>query len=117
MKLWKAISTIFVFTAFFTFDADETYAQFAKTSPQIKILNNYGSIPFEDGKTVIAEVKFIGLDTDYEDYDEAIGKRIPESDLERVIELVKPSNLEPTLGNVAKPECFIDEMKYAHLSV
>ncbi len=80
MKLWKAISTIFVFTAFFTFDADETYAQVAKTSPQIKILNNYGSIPFEDGKTVIAEVKFIGLDTDYEDYDEAIGKRIPESD-------------------------------------
>jgi outer membrane protein insertion porin family len=34
----------------------------AQSPKQIKILNNYGEIPFEDGKTIIAEVSFTGLD-------------------------------------------------------
>ena len=43
-------------------------------------MNNYGHIPFEDGKTLIAEVKFIGLDSDYEEYDETVGRPIPKSE-------------------------------------
>ena len=36
----------------------------AQNSQQFKILNNYESIPFEDGKTVVAEVSFIGIEDD-----------------------------------------------------
>lgn len=36
----------------------------AQNPQQFKILNNYNSIPFEDGKTVIAEVIFTGYDDD-----------------------------------------------------
>ena len=78
MKLWKGISIVFVI--FVLFGLNKIHAQSTKSPQPIKILNNYGSIPFEDGKTVIAEVKFIGLDSDYEEYDETIGKQLPESD-------------------------------------
>lgn len=38
------------------------FAVHAQTPKQVKILNNYGEVPFEDGKTIIAEVIFTGLD-------------------------------------------------------
>ncbi len=68
------------FTLIFVCNFTNIYAQ--QTSPkQIKILNNYGHIPFEDGKTTIAEVKFVGFDSDYEQYDnKMLGNKIPESD-------------------------------------
>jgi outer membrane protein assembly factor BamA len=72
------------FTLIFVFSFTNIYAQ--QTSPkQIKILHNYGHIPFEDGKTTIAEVKFVGFDSDYEQYDEAIGKKIPEKDFLKLL--------------------------------
>jgi len=54
MKFGKIILILFVFS----FVCFEICAQDSK---QIKILNNYGSIPFEDGKTVIIGVNFTGL--------------------------------------------------------
>ncbi len=85
MKLWNVIAITFVLVAIFTINLDKTYAQALNNSPQIKILNNYGSIPFDDGKTIIAEIKFDGLDSIGEEYDEAIGKTLPESDCRKVL--------------------------------
>lgn len=85
MKSEKIISTIIILLTFFIVDIDGIHAQPTKSPQQIKILNNYGSIPFEDGKTAIAEVKFIGLDSDYEEYDESVGNKLPESDCRRLL--------------------------------
>ncbi|HRH46029.1 MAG TPA: POTRA domain-containing protein [Pyrinomonadaceae bacterium] len=51
----------FVFTFIFLFST-QLYAQ---SSQQIKILNNYEGIPFENGKTIISEIIFLGLDKEY----------------------------------------------------
>lgn len=58
-------------------------AQDTKLPKLIKILNNYGAIPFEDGKTVITEIKFTGLDSEYEKFDKTVRPKIPESDFLR----------------------------------
>ncbi|MEP6904282.1 MAG: POTRA domain-containing protein [Actinomycetota bacterium] len=60
MKLGKSVFAVFAF--FIVFAGLEIYAQDSKLPKQIRILNNYASaIPFEDGKTIIAEVNFTGL--------------------------------------------------------
>lgn len=79
MKLSEIILTVFFLA--FAFNSAAVRAQNSNSTKQIKILNNYGSIPFEDGNTIITEIKFTGLDSDYEQYDETVGRRIPESDL------------------------------------
>lgn len=56
MKLGKFFYILFAFS--FVFVGLEIHAQDSK---QIKILNNYGSIPFEDDKTVVVGVNFTGL--------------------------------------------------------
>ncbi|CAN5795205.1 hypothetical protein BH20ACI4_BH20ACI4_10990 [soil metagenome] len=76
-----------VFTLTFSISSAQIYAQNSKSPKQIKILNNYGAIPFEDGKTIITEIKFTGLDSEYEQYDEAIGKMITESDFRDFLRL------------------------------
>ena len=55
-------------------------AQNSKPAKYVRILNNYGAIPFEDGKTIISEIKFSGFDSEYEQYDETIGRVISEED-------------------------------------
>jgi outer membrane protein insertion porin family len=60
MKFGKAIFVLFAF--FIVFSCLEARAQNTKSPKQIKILNNYGSIPFEDGKTIVAELIFTGLE-------------------------------------------------------
>ncbi len=70
---------IFIFGLFFT----QTKAQETKKPKQIKILNNYGEIPFEDGKTEIVDIRFFGLDSDYENYEAPIGQPIRERDIFR----------------------------------
>lgn len=57
MKLYRQSFFTLVFALSFT-----CLAIHAQNPQQIKILNNYDSIPFEDGKTVIEEVKFTGYD-------------------------------------------------------
>lgn len=60
MKLRKVVFAVAAF--FIVFAGLEIRAQDSKLPKQIRILNNYGaSIPFEDGKTIIAEVNFTGL--------------------------------------------------------
>lgn len=78
MRLLKIIFAAFTFI--FVCNSINAFAQQTNLPKQIRILHNYGSIPFEDGKTKIAEVRFIGFDTNYEQYDETTGKKIPESD-------------------------------------
>lgn len=63
---------------------------------QIKILNNYGHIPFEDGETTIAEVVFIGLDSDYEKYDETLGRPVPKS---KVLNAIKEQRTNIIAGD------------------
>ncbi|HMS39031.1 MAG TPA: POTRA domain-containing protein, partial [Pyrinomonadaceae bacterium] len=52
---------------------------------QIKILNNYGEIPFEDGKTIIAEVIFIGLDSASAQTDEIAEISLTETEVLRIL--------------------------------
>ena len=59
MKLNRMSFFTLVFALIFT-----CLAINAQNSQQFKILNNYESIPFEDGKTVVAEVSFIGIEDD-----------------------------------------------------
>lgn len=82
MKIVKSILFILVFFAFYSI---AVHAQNSNAPKQIKILNNYGAIPFEDGKTIIAEIKFIGLDSDFERYGEIVGRRLSESDLRKML--------------------------------
>ena len=86
MRFGKFLFTVFVFAACFLFFIPGVYAQKQTSSKQIRILNNYGYIPFEDGKTVIADVVFTGLDSDYEQYDEAIGIIIRGSECYEMLE-------------------------------
>lgn len=74
----------------------EIAAQESKLPKQIKILNNYGEIPFEDGKTDIAEVLFVGLDSDFEKYNAPIGKPITEK---AVFSLLESKNLGIKAGD------------------
>ncbi len=78
MKLGKVMFVLFAF--FIAFACLEIYAQDSK---QIKILNNFGSIPFEDGKTIVAEVIFTGLDTNYTQSDEEEESLLTENKLFR----------------------------------
>ena len=82
MRFGKIISAVFLIA--FAVSFVEVRAQNSNLPKQIKILNNSGSIPFEDGKTIIAEVRFAGLDSDYEEYDKTVGIIIPESDFRRM---------------------------------
>jgi outer membrane protein assembly factor BamA len=60
MKFGKVIFGLFVFSIIFA--GPEIRAQEEpRRAKQIRILNNYGTIPFEDGKTIITEVTFSGL--------------------------------------------------------
>src|SRR6185369_14188852 len=83
MKFGKVFFVLFSFS--FIFSILEVNAQNSESSKQIRILNNYGSIPFEDGKTIIAEVVFTGLDPDYGQSDEAAENLLTESSLFRVL--------------------------------
>ncbi len=68
MKFGRVFFLLFAYFIVFTFP--EIHAQDSKLLKQIKILNNYGAIPFEDGKTIVAEVVFTGLDVNYTQSDE-----------------------------------------------
>ena len=59
MKFGKFILLWFAFSAILVCP-DVSSAQNSKPK-QIRILNNFGPIPFEDGKTIITEVSFSGL--------------------------------------------------------
>lgn len=61
MRFAKVVFVLFAFSL--VFSCLEIRAQNSKLPKQIKILNNYGAIPFEDGKTIVAEVTFTGLTT------------------------------------------------------
>jgi len=64
MKFEKFIFILLVFSI--VFDCLETRAQDSKSPKQIRILNNFGAIPFEDGKTIVSKVTFTGLIAFYE---------------------------------------------------
>lgn len=82
----KSSTAIFVFLIIVLASGfTQIIAQETKKTKQIKLLNNYGEIPFEDGKTIIEKVEFIGLDGDYEKYDETIGKMIRERDVSKAL--------------------------------
>ena len=63
MQNGRIISIIFVLVLSFIFVSAQT--------SKINFLNNKSN-PFKDGETVIAEVKFAGLDSDYEQYEGAV---------------------------------------------
>src|SRR5688500_19747125 len=52
--------------------------------PYTTLFRSNKSTPFKEGETVIAEVKFAGLDTDYEQYGGAVGTPVYESDFRKV---------------------------------
>lgn len=79
MKYEKVVLTVFVFFAFFAFNSDETRAQSPKSPQKVSFSNDKPS-SFKEGETIIAEVKFAGLDGDYENYDRAIGQPVYESE-------------------------------------
>lgn len=83
MRFGKVILVVFFLA--FAFSSAETRAQKSNSQQQISILNNSGSIPFEDGKTIIAEVKLTGLDGDYEQFGGTSEKLIPESDFRKAL--------------------------------
>lgn len=76
-----------ILVGFFLISVSASSKNFAQPndSPKlIRILNNYGRIPFEDGKTVVAEVKFVGLDIDDDD-SRTIAPKIFKSDALKVL--------------------------------
>lgn len=83
MKFGKIIFLLFAF--FIVFSCLEIRAQNSKLPKQIKILNNYGSIPFEDGKTIVAEIVFTGLDINYTQSEKEEEKLLTESKLLRIL--------------------------------
>lgn len=66
MRFGKVILAAFLLVS--VFNCVDAGAQNLNSSGQIRILNNYGSIPFEDGRTVIAEIVFTGLDKSETDF-------------------------------------------------
>ena len=82
MKFGKFILSVFVI--FFAFNFIGIHAQNLKSSQKIS-LSKAPSFPFKEGKTLIAEVKFEGLDSDYEHYDSSIGKSVSESEFLRIL--------------------------------
>lgn len=62
----KRISVLFLIICNFLIFSSFISAQTEKSPQQIKLSENKKSFPFQEGKTIIAEVKFIGLDTEFQ---------------------------------------------------
>ena len=82
MRFGKVIAI--AFTIFFAFSSVEIYAQ-DKKSPQKILLSKDKFSSFKEGETVIAEVKFTGLDSNCEDYDGNFEKSVYESDFLKLL--------------------------------
>ena len=85
MKHAKYLFIAFSFLALTAISLIQINAQNNKSPKQIKILNNLGAIPFEDGKTIIAEIEFMGLDLVGVQTDEDDESLITETDVLRVM--------------------------------
>lgn len=81
MRFRKTISTVFLLSVFFVFIFSKLNAQIPKVNPkpQILVKDNKTEL-FKEGETVIAEVEFTGLDSSYQDYDNASEKAVYEGD-------------------------------------
>lgn len=76
MRIKNIQSSILFVIAFSIF----AHAQTSKVSPKLIVQKvNLASKDFVEGKTVIAEVKFTGLDSDYESYENEAGNPVRES--------------------------------------
>ncbi|HEY8559135.1 MAG TPA: POTRA domain-containing protein [Pyrinomonadaceae bacterium] len=64
MKFEKIIFVLFVFSI--NFFCPKIHAQDSKSPKRFKILNDYGAMPFEDGKTVVADLISTGLNASSE---------------------------------------------------
>jgi outer membrane protein insertion porin family len=59
---------LIVLVIFFAFSCSKAFAQNSKSPPPISILKDNKSAIFNEGETIIVEIKFTGLDFDYETY-------------------------------------------------
>lgn len=90
MRFGKIIFAVFAFFVLFIFlTCAEIRAQNSKSPQPIRILNNYGSIPFEDGKTLIAEVEFRGLDSNDGQSDGAAENLLTEEEVLKNLRLTR----------------------------
>lgn len=58
-------------------------AQTDKAAAQFSLTGKDASSPFIQGKTIIAEVRFTGLDSDFETYTDEVGNQVNEGDLQK----------------------------------
>ncbi|MEO8072184.1 MAG: POTRA domain-containing protein [Acidobacteriota bacterium] len=108
MKFCKFSLSVFVI--FFAFNFVGIRAQ-NLNSPQKILLSKANSLPFKEGETVIAEVRFEGLDSDYEHYDSSIGKPIYASTFLRILRESKAGIAADEKFNTQKTEKIIKLLK------